>query len=383
MRLLLFNLATDPADPVLGFGCVWIRELARHCEAIDVLTMYRGEIDFPGNVRVYSAGRERGWCKARRLAQFYRHLTRLLATRRYDACFAHMMPLFAALGGPLLRARAVPIVLWYAHRQPTIQLRLGLAMTWRAVTSVRTSFPLETDKLRVIGQGIDTDFYRPMPPSPTLVPPVTPPRPSGGVPQGGKGVHRTLSGTGAETQPQVLQVARLAAVKHQATTIKAVALTDARLTLVGGVQAGYPIAYQRELQDLSAALGIQDRCAFTGDLPADEVREWNRRATIAVNTSPVGLFDKSALESMACGLPTVVCNPAFAPLLGDYRDLLLIDGPDDVDGLRDRLERLLALPAAERARIGQTLREGVQREHSLARLIERLLAVLETGELPR
>ena len=386
MRLLLFNLATDPADPVLGFGCVWIRELARHCEAIDVLTMYRGAIDFPANVRVYSAGRERGWSKARRLAQFYRHLTRLLATRRYDACFAHMMPLFAALGGPLLRARAVPIVLWYAHRQPTIQLRLGLAMSRRAVTSVRTSFPLETDKLRVIGQGIDTDFYAPFP-HPKSLPqseggtsPLTleqqSPFPPGGTPPVSRGGFSGGPGAGDGGNPLVLQVARLAAVKHQATTIKAVALTDARLTLVGGVQAGYPIAYQRELQDLSAALGIEDRCAFTGDLPADEVREWNRRATIAVNTSPVGLFDKSALESMACGLPTVVCNPAFAPLLGDYRDLLLIGGPDDVDGLRDRLERLLALPAAERARIGQTLREGVQREHSLARLIERLLAVL-------
>ncbi len=353
MHLLLFNLVTDPADPVLAFACVWIRELARRCESIDVLTMYRGDIDLPANVRVYSAGRERGWGKARRLAQFYRHLTRLLARRRYDACFAHMMPLFAALGGPLLRLRGVPIVLWYAHRQPTVQLRVGLAMSWRAVTSVRTSFPLETDKLRVIGQGIDTEFYAPA-----------------AAPASAKG------------RPLALQVARLAAVKHQATTIKAVARTDARVSFVGGVQAGYPAAYQRELQDLSAALGIEDRCAFTGDLPPGAVRDWNRRATIAVNTSPVGLFDKSALENMACGLPTVVCNPAFAPLLGDYCELLLIDGPDDVEGLRDRLERLLALPATERARIGRTLRAGVQREHSLTRLIERLLAVLRTGELP-
>ena len=353
MRLLLFNLVTDPADPVLGFGCVWIRELARHCQTIDVLTMYRGQIDLPANVSVYSAGRERGWSKARRLAQFYRQLTRLLARRRYDACFAHMMPLFAALGGPLLRPRGVPMVLWYAHRQPTLQLRIGLAMSRRAVTSVRTSFPLETDKLRVIGQGIDTDFYAP-----------------------------AAAPASAEGRPLVLQVARLAAVKHQATTIKAVAQTNARVTFVGGVQTGYPTGYARELQDLSAALGIEDRCAFTGDLPPQGVRDWNRRATIAVNTSPVGLFDKSALESMACAVPTVVCNPAFAPLLGDYRDLLQIDGPDDVDGLRDRLERLLAMSAAERMQIGRSLREGVRREHSLTRLIERLLAVLRTGELP-
>ena len=37
---------------------------------------------------------------------------------------------------------------------------------------------------------------------------------------------------------------------------------------------------------------MRERCHFTGDLPAAQVRDWNRRATIAVNTSPVGLFDK-------------------------------------------------------------------------------------------
>ena len=64
---------------------------------------------------------------------------------------------------------------------------------------------------------------------------------------------------------------------------------------------------------------------------------------VAVNMSPVGLFDKAALESMACGVPTVVCNPAFAPLLSERAGLLLTDGPGDARGLRERLASLLAL----------------------------------------
>ncbi len=355
MRLLLFNLATDASDPVLGFGSVWIRELARHCETIDVITMYRGVVDLPDNTRVFSAGREHGWSRARRLAVFYRHLTRLLSARRYDLCFAHMMPLFAALAGPLLKARGIPLVLWYAHRQETRQLRAATAMSWRAVTSVATSFPLPTEKLRVVGQGIDSDFYSPR---------------SGSFPNEGGGA------------PLVLQVARLAAIKHQATTIRAVAGTEARLAFVGGVQPGYPDRYLRELRELCVELSLGERCQFTGDLPAEQVRDWNRRATVAVNTSPVGLFDKSALESMACALPTVVCNPAFAPALGEYRELLMIAGPEDVAGLRERLAHLLTLPEGERERIGQALRDGVIREHSLKTLIQRLLAVFESGELP-
>ena len=351
MRLLLFNLTTDENDPVLGFAVNWIRRLAPYCEYIDVITMYHGTADLPANVNVYSAGRERGLSKPRRVGNFYRHLLRLLATRRYDACFAHMMPLFAGMAGPLLSARGIRTVLWYTHRQRSIQLRMGLAMSWRVVSADASSFPYETDKLRVIGHGIDTDFYAP-----------------------------AAAGDGGD--PLVVQVGRLAAIKHQATTIQAVAGTACELALIGGAQAGSAPGYEAMLKEIAGRVGMNQRCRFTGDLPAAAVRDWYRRATVAVNMSPAGLFDKAALESMACGVPTIVCNPAFAPLLGGYADMLLTSGPNDVAGFRDRLERLFALPQEERAAIGRRLREGVQREHSLDGLTERLLAVLRTGELP-
>lgn len=358
MRLLLFNLMTDERDPLLGFAANWIRQLAAQCESVDVITMYRGSYNLPSNARVFSAGRERGLSKAARAANFYRLLLRLLGARRYDACFAHMMPLFAGLAGPLLTARGIRTALWYTHRQRSAQLRLGMAMSWRVVSADATSFPYRTDKLRVIGHGIDCDYYSPPPPNP--------------LPHQERG----------ETQPLVAQVGRLAAIKHQATTIAAVAGTGARLALIGGAQAGYRGDYERRLHDMAREPGLDQRCQFTGDLPAADVRDWYRRAAVAVNMSPIGLFDKAALESMACGLPTVVCNPAFAPLLGDCADLLLTAGPDDIAGLRERLERLFALTDQERADIGRRLREGVLREHSLDGLTARLLAVLRTGELP-
>lgn len=352
MRLLLFNLMTDEADPVLGFACGWIRELAARCEYVDVITMYRGSYQLPPNARVFSAGRERGLSKPLRLARFYRHLLRL--HRRYDACFAHMMPLFAGLAGPLLSARGIPTTLWYTHRARSAQLRWGLAMSRRVVSADETSFPYDTDKLRVIGHGIDCEFYAPAPDQVAV----------------------------GDAVPLVAQVARLAAVKHQATTIGAVAGTEARLALIGGAQAGSPQEYEKGLREQIRRLGIEERCRLLGDMPAAEVVEWYRRATVAVNMSPAGLFDKAALESMACGVPTVVCNPAFAPLLGEHAPLLLTGGPEDVGGLSQRLTRLFALSAVERAEIGAALRENVRRQHSLPAMTERLLAVLRTGELP-
>ena len=188
--------------------------------------MYRGLADLPANVTVYSAGRERGLSKAARLASFYRQLLRLLGARPYDACFAHMMPLFAGLAGPLLSARGIRTVLWYTHRQRSAQLRLGLAMSWRVVSADASSFPYPTGKLRVIGHGIDTKFYSPPAPNrhqergrldaPSSMGVLQAPFP----PSGGR------AGDGGEL---VLHVGRLAAIKHQATTIAAIAGTAARL----------------------------------------------------------------------------------------------------------------------------------------------------------
>ncbi|MCY3779031.1 MAG: glycosyltransferase [Chloroflexi bacterium] len=390
MRLLLFNLMTDESDPVLGFAPGWIRELAARCELIDVITMYRGAYQLPSNVRVASAGRERGLSKPRRLLNFYRHLLPLLSSRRYDACFAHMMPLFAGLAGPLLSARGIPTTLWYTHRERSAQLRLGLTMSRRVVSADASSFPYATDKLRVIGHGIDTDFYAPPPSSKPLPPSLwRASQDEGGgiqVPSSDRATQTPFPPGGGRAgdggDPLVLQVARLAAIKHQATTIQAVAGAEARLALVGGLQPGYPPGYEARLRRLIDQLDLAERCQLLGDLPAVEVRDWYRRATVAVNMSPPGLFDKAALESMACGVPTVLCNPAFAPLLGEHRELLLTEGPEDIDGLRERLRRLRALPAAERAEIGGALRENVLRQHGRPQLIERLLAVLATGELP-
>ncbi|MBL8145083.1 MAG: hypothetical protein JNL34_01745, partial [Anaerolineae bacterium] len=68
-RLLVFNLATDADDPVLGFTTVWVNRLAAHYEAVDVITMRVGRLDVAGNVHVWSVGKERGWSEPRRVGE--------------------------------------------------------------------------------------------------------------------------------------------------------------------------------------------------------------------------------------------------------------------------------------------------------------------------
>ncbi|MBK8030925.1 MAG: hypothetical protein IPK17_15840 [Chloroflexi bacterium] len=160
VNLLLFNLATDADDPILGFTTGWSNRLAAHYEHIDVITMRAGRLDVAPNVSVYSIGKERGYGEARRAVEFYRVLSTLLLRRRYAACFAHMQPLFALMSAPLLRPLNVPITLWYTHRQRHRTLEWATQVSRRVVTASPDSFPIATPKLRVLGHGIDTEFFR-------------------------------------------------------------------------------------------------------------------------------------------------------------------------------------------------------------------------------
>ena len=84
MHLLMFNLATDADDPILGFASGWIAALAKRVEVVHVITMRAGRVDVPGNVRVYSVGKEKGYSEPRRAAEFYRHLIRVLRRDHID-----------------------------------------------------------------------------------------------------------------------------------------------------------------------------------------------------------------------------------------------------------------------------------------------------------
>ncbi|PJF25965.1 MAG: hypothetical protein CUN53_10095, partial [Phototrophicales bacterium] len=237
--LLLFNLAMDTDDPALGFATAWVNRLAAHFERIDVITMRTGTLEAAPNVRIYSIGKERGFSERRRALEFYRLLSARLAETAYTACFAHMMPLFAVMGAPLLKVRGIPITLWYTHRQTSRLLRLALAVSRRVVTAAPDSFPIPTPKKRVLGHGIDTALFAPKTAADTVDP--------------------------ASADKTAVQVARIAPIKHQATLIRAIAdISNIRAVFVGAALDESGAAYRRQLEQLARELGAHERVTFAG-----------------------------------------------------------------------------------------------------------------------
>ena len=350
MRLLLFNLATDADDPILGFTTRWIQALAKRVEFIHVITMRAGRIEVPENVRVYSVGKEKGYSEPRRAVEFYRYLFRVLREDRIDACFSHMIPIFTVLAAPVLKVKKIPIVTWYAHPSLTWVLKLAHHLSDRMVASVATAYPYRKDKLVVIGQGIDTDLFCP-------------------------------DGSPPEEPPMILCVGRLSPVKDHPTLIRAAALLRERLkkpfrvVILGGPAGPKDEPYVRSLHRLVEELNLQDIVSFHPPVPQSALPNWYRRCTVLVNMTPTGSGDKVVCEAMACGRPCLAANEGFRETMGEYADALLFPH-GNAEALVERLLWLLCLPPDERRHIGTLLRNRVIVLHSLNNLVEKLMNLL-------
>lgn len=348
--LLVFNLAMDVDDPNLSFASRWVSELAARVPKVDVVTMRVGRTANPENVRIYSVGKEQGYSEARRAVKFYRIMIRLVTRNVYGGCFAHMMPLFTVMAAPILRAKGIPVTLWYAHSSTTPILRLSELLSTVIVSPNESSFPLKTDKLKIIGHGIDTDYFKP----PTVM---------------RFDVTKSFN---------VCSVSRISRVKRLEDVLRAVELLHSdgypvNLRVVGPIYDEQYFYYLRRVVG-----GIQAQVTFTGPQDRSGVRAELLQAHAFVNTSDTDSLDKSPLEAMSSGLPVISTNYAVQD---ELRPVAPWACPDkgDISGIKASLKRIRNLTPRQRQDLGKQLRTMVTTRHSIQHQMDRLVSVIYGG----
>jgi glycosyltransferase involved in cell wall biosynthesis len=355
MRIVWFNLAADCDDPILAPAARWIDEVARRVEFVHVVTMRQGRIVPRGNVRIHSVGKEKGYSEPRRALEFYAALWRIRRHGPVDVCFAHMIPVFAAMAAPVFKPAGVPIVLWYTHPALSRVLKLAHHVADRVVTCLPGSYPYRQDKVDVIGHGIDTDLFGPAPPA------------------------------ASEEDPVILSVGRLTPVKEFETLLEAGAVLRSRrrersfrIVIVGSPAVPSDSRYADWLQREVERLGLGGIVRFVPAMPATELADWYRRATVCVNLTATGSGDKVVFEALSCGRICLVASEGFREVLGPYVDWLRFPYRD-ASALADRLDWALSLPGEARAMIGRRLSDEIYSNHSVKRLAAKLEEVLRTA----
>jgi glycosyltransferase involved in cell wall biosynthesis len=216
-----------------------------------------GEHDLPENVKVISlgaGGRRQRAVKLISLAWKLRN--------EYDFVFVHMNPEYIVVVGILWRLMNKRVSLWYTHKSVNLKLRIAVLFSNVVFTASKESFRLKSTKIRVMGHGIDTDFFSP----------------DSSVVRG----------------DWMLSVGRLMRSKRHDLVIRRAVQENKELCIAGDGPE------RKSLETLARELGA--RTQFLGALTQSQLREEYRKAGCLIHTSETGSLDKVVLEALACGL---------------------------------------------------------------------------------
>jgi glycosyltransferase involved in cell wall biosynthesis len=334
VRLVFVTQQVDPASPVLGATVAKIRALAARVDYVAVLADAAVEGALPANCRVHLFSSR---TRPGRGLRFASALAQELAQRpRPDALVAHMCPIYAVLAAPLARPLRVRVLLWFTHWKPSRLLGLAERVSNAILTVEPRTFPLASRKVRAIGHGIDLSNF------------ACRDRPA----------RRELS---------LLSLARTSPAKGLETVIRAVALVpDVRLAQHGPSLTDEERRHRTELETLVETLGVGDRVVVGEAVGRQLVPSLLADADALVNNMLPGATDKAVYEAAATCLPVLASNPALDAFLPSE----LRFRRDDPESLAARIRRL---HAADRVAIGRTLRERVERDHSVEGWAERVV----------
>jgi len=336
-----------------GFIVTWINKLASKMDALHVVTLeYDRETVLPENVTVYNLGERKN--KLTKYLYFSRIILNLLRKKAVDIVFCHMYVVFVFMVVPWVKPLRIPIVHWYARGGVDCKLRIAHLLAAKVVTPSKESFRIKSRKVVVTGHGIDTDIFRP-------------------AGRRGRGGNKRV----------ILSVGRISPVKDYETLIRAAdilvnkkGMSNLEFLIAGGVPIPSQQAYYEKMVKLTQELELTDRFIFAGPIPHTGVVDYYQACDLFVNTSRTGSVDKSVLEAMACEKPVLTSNEAFEDILADYAESLLFqsENPEELAG---KIDSLLQMDKQEREKLGASLRNIVDRNHSIDRLTDRLVAIFE------
>jgi len=332
-RFVFVTQQVDPDHPALGATVPMIRAIAERVDEVAVLCERAVAGALPGNCVIRTFGSR---SRLGRGACFEAVLARELVSRPV-AVLAHMVPLFAVLAAPLARPRRVPLLLWFTHWRASPLLRLAERVSTAVVSVDVRSFPLPSRKIVATGHGIDLAALPCAPHEPGL---------------------------------RLLALGRYSPAKGLETIVRAVAeVPGAELDVHGPALTAEEEAHRQALQRLVEELGTAARVRLGPPVPRGEVPALLARFDALVNNMRPGAPDKVVYEAAASCLPVLASNPVFDTLLPPE----LRFERDDPTGLAERIRALPAVSAETRLE----LRRRVERDHSVERWAERVLAAAQ------
>ena len=337
MKLLIITQKIDINDDNLSFFHRILEKFSERLEGVFAIGLSAGEYRLPENVSVFSLGKERGYSKIRQFFRLQKALLKYLP--EVDGVYVHMGSIFAIASFPLAKIFCKKIVLWYAHGALPWKLKLAEKLVDSIATSSSAGCRLKSKKIKIIGQGIDVELFKPAEVGP----------------------HTT----------RILYAARLVPVKDHKTLIKAIDILvkqknikNIRVRILGTPLLDSQKEYLENLKQLVKIYSLDSYIEFLPGAPYRRMPEQFQWADLFVNPSSTGSLDKVVLEAMASGCLVLTCNEAYKEVLaGKY-----IFRRGDAENLAVKIADLMT------AQRDEALREIVVKNHNLDNLIDKIIS---------
>lgn len=352
MNLLMFNLAVDNEHVTLAFGIKWIEKLASKFDHVDVVTMSKGNYELPANVKVWSVGNEKGYSKFSRFIIFYLTIFRILRRRKIDRVFTHMIPIFAVMFWPVAKIIRLKNVMWYAHGAVGKTLKLAHLLVDKVVTSTPEGCRINSNKIIVIGQGVDDSIFN-------------------------------FSSRLPNNEFRLITVGRTSKSKNIELLINAFLTWKPNkyarntLSIVGAATNPEEAKYEALLKNKYLTKENLGRIKFLGRMDPKGIYDLLKESDLFINLSETGSLDKAIVESMLSGCPVVSSNEAFKSIALEYGFEECITELS-VKHIHDKLN---LFEKNESCWIRQIVKKQyeVSRIHSLEKLMGRLYLVINTN----
>jgi len=346
MKLLIITQKVDKKDPILGFFHDWITEFSKHCDEVSVLCLEKGEYDLPKNVSVYSLGKEDGVSRSTYIFRFFWAIFSL--RNRYDSVFVHMNYEYVILGGLFWRMWHKKVALWYVHRQRSMGLWFSEKLVNTVFTSSLESFCIQSKKTIYVGHGIDTARFV------------------------------CQSDVRDPDKTKIIHIGRITPIKNLETLILAGEILSKKIPnmsveFFGEASSDTDKKYFEQLKKMIQDKSLASTFTFRGGVPNSEIPIEYCKASLSVNMTPTGGWDKVVVESLVAGCPVFASNIALKPVFGEYVDRFLFEYNNPLD-LAYKIEQFLVLE--NRNSIIQNLHNHTVREYDFKNLIKRISLAL-------
>ncbi|MCZ4301751.1 glycosyltransferase [Microbacterium oxydans] len=178
---------------------------------------------------------------------------------------------------------------------------------------------------------------------------------------------------------RIIFVGRLTAEKQVEVILKAMTKLDPALDTTFDIVGGGD--QRKQLEHLTAQLGLADRVTFHGRTSDEELRALLSRASLFVIASIAELQSIATMEAMASALPVVAADAVALPhLVHDGENGYLFE-PGHVDELAARLTDVLTAEPAEYERMQRASLDGVA-IHDINRTLDTFEALYRDEPLP-